>query len=208
MVDEFRDTPGRADVAAGQREQLRAVLVVLRDRGPARGRAQRRPGPLPVLPVRRDHPRDQASAIRAVRWPSPTATCSTSTSSPRSARSLDIFGVERLPRHLGPRLLRGGAEQARRAGHVHRVRLRRLQRHHHAGGPGHAGQLSARPVGGDLRAVRRQGPGRQRHRRHDLPVERRLVEVPARRSGSTSTTPTPPGPTPATRTTTARATTT
>ncbi len=128
LVDEFQDTPGRADVAAGQREQLRPVLVVLRDRGPARGRAQRGAGALPLLAVRRDHPTTSSSAIPTARWPSPTATCSTSTSSPRSARDLDIFGTQRLPRHLGARPLPGGQGQAGHPGHVHRVRRRRLQR--------------------------------------------------------------------------------
>ena len=46
-----------------------------------------------------------------------------------------------------------------------------------ARGPGHAGALPGGPVARDLRAVGRQGPRRQRHRRPGLPVERRLVEV-------------------------------
>ena len=50
-----------------------------------RGRARRRAGPAPLLAVRRDHRRRSRRAIPAGRWRSPTATCSTSTSSPRSA---------------------------------------------------------------------------------------------------------------------------
>ena len=87
MVDEFEGTPGAPDVAARQREQLRPVVDVRRDRGPARGRARRGAGALPVLAVRRDRPGHQGAATRTARSPSPTATCSTSTSSPRSARA-------------------------------------------------------------------------------------------------------------------------
>ena len=87
--------------------------------------------------------------------------------------------LERLPRHLGARLLPGRARQAGHPDDVHRVRLRRLQRPDDERGPGDAGALPAGPVARDLRAVGRQGPRRQRRRRPDLPVERRLVEVPA-----------------------------
>jgi beta-galactosidase len=69
-----------------------------------------------------------SSATRSTWWRSPTATCSTSTSSPSTAGHLDVMGSNVYRGDLGARLLPGGEGQAGRAGDVHRVRLGRLQR--------------------------------------------------------------------------------
>ena len=72
-------TARRAHVPARQREQLRPVVELVRDRGAAQGRTQHRASALPLLAVRRDRPSDQGDRTPTCRWPSPTATCSTST---------------------------------------------------------------------------------------------------------------------------------
>ncbi len=164
------------DVAAGQREQLRPDVVVGRDRGAARGRARRRPRPSPLLALRPDHRRDQApgrESPRGHRQRRHPVHRSHRPGMPRARHPRH----QRLPRHLGPRPLRRGQGEAGHARDVHRVRRRRLQRAHQERGPGHPGALLRGPVARDLRAVRRQGPRGQRHRRLHLPVERWLVEV-------------------------------
>ena len=86
-------------------------------------------------------------------------------------------GIQCLSGHIGPRFLPGDRAEARHPSHVHRVRRRCVEREGLEGGSGDPGALPDRPVAGDLRAVIRQGKGRQRDRRLHLPVERWLVEV-------------------------------
>ena len=179
LVEEFQGHARHADVAARQREQLRPVTGP-----PSRSRRCPRASGTPRGPATstRSSARSSTRSRRVdptARWPSPTATCSTSTSSPRSARTWTSSAPT-------------STAASRRATSTRWSRTSWASR---SCSPSSAPTPSTpatmredqvtqarylhRPVAGDLRAVRRQGPRGQRHRRHHLPVERRLVEVPA-----------------------------
>ncbi len=147
MVEEFQGAPGVLMWLLGQREQLRALLDLLRDRGAARGRARRGPGPPSLLALRRDHRAPSRRATRTARWPSPTATSSTSTSSPRSARTSTSSAPTSTAASRRATSSRWSKDEARHPGHVHRVRRRRLEREGDARGPGDAGPLPASASG-------------------------------------------------------------
>ncbi len=113
---------------------------------------------------------------------SPTATSSTSTSSPRSARTstssapTSTAGSRPATSSRWSRTSSAfrscSPSSARDAFNAEEMREDQAMQ----------ARYLARPVGGDLRAVRRQGARGQRDRRLDLPVERRLVEVRAGRA--------------------------
>ncbi len=173
--------------------------TLVRDRGAAAGRARRSPRPPALLALRRDHRRASRPVTPIVRWPSPTATCSTSTSSPRSAVDSTCSAPTSTAASPPRDLFQVVKDKLGHSGDVHRVRLRRLQREGDARGPGDAGALPAGPVARRSTSSRPARGGWATPSAASSSSGATAGGSTARRAASTSTTPTPRGPTAATR---------